>query len=645
MSHQKHDTFCKLLVRNAEVYAHVPAMREKYLGIWQVWTWAQVLDEVIALSLGYKEFGVKEGDLIAIIGNNRPRLYWTMCAAQALGAIPVPLYQDAVAEEMRIILEKAGVTYVVAEDQEQADKVLQIQGSYKEIAHIFYDEKRGLEKYPIEGLTSLDEVQERGRSLQNEDESARQKWLNDVSKGAPKSVAIILYTSGTTGASKGVVLTVASLMWGARVGNKLSEMTEKDTVMAFLPMAWVGDHIFSYAQSLEAGFCVNCPESPETALADRREVGPTCFFAPPRIYENLITLTLVRMHDAGQVKRLLFNFFLDVAQRVGGNVLNNETVRFIDRLLYMMGKIIIYTPLKNRYGFSRLRVAYTAGEAIGPDIFNWFRALGINLKQFYGQTEASVYVSMQPDGEIYSDSVGKPVEGVEVMLNESGELLYRSPGAFKEYYNNPQTTSVAKTEEGWIHSGDAALFDGRGHLRIMDRAKDLGLLNDGKVFPPKYIENKLKYYPEIKEAVAFGHHRDYVTVMINIDLLAVGSWAERHNVHYSSYQELAANPDVYAMILRCVNLVNKDLATDYFTSHLQIKRFLILHKELDADDGELTHTSKVRRSLINERYKVLIDALYDPSKTHQFIRVEMTYEDGRKGIAEGDLALWDVEVT
>jgi len=407
-------------------------------------------------------------------------------------------------------------------------------------------------------------------------------------------------------------------------------------------MAWVGDHVFSYAQAYAAGYCVNCPESPETVVEDRREIGTTYAFAPPRVYENLITLTMVRMEDAGRLKKAMFDYFLALARRVGGNILDRKPVKPLDRLQYWLGEFLVYGPLKNRFGLTRVRVAYTAGEAIGPDIFRFYRALGVNLKQLYGQTEASVYITNQPDAEIDPETVGKPLEGIEVRIDPSGEVLYRSPGVFKEYYKNPEATAAAKTPDGWVHSGDAGFFDEHSHLKIIDRAKDVGRLRDGTLFPPKYIENKLKFYANIKEAVAFGDGRDYVACFINIDLVAVGSWAERHNVVYGSYQELAAHPDVYAMIESHVDEVNRDLSREERVAGCQIRRFLILHKELDADDGEVTRTNKVRRSFVAERYGALIEALYDPSKTRQHIRTEVTFEDGRKGDIAADIEIRDV---
>jgi long-chain acyl-CoA synthetase len=415
-------------------------------------------------------------------------------------------------------------------------------------------------------------------------------------------------------------------------------------VIAYLPLAWVGDHVFSYAQPFTAGFCVNCPESPETVAQDRREIGTTYAFAPPRIYENLLTMTTVRMEDAGLLKRMMFQYFIALARRWGEKILNREPVPLHVRLLYGLGELLVYGPLKNQLGISRVRLAYTAGEAIGPEIFRFWRALGVNLKQLYGQTEASVYITAQPDGEIYADTVGKPNIDVEVKIADSGEVLFKSPGVFAGYYKDPQKTAETKTPDGWVHTGDAGFLDPKtGHLKIVDRAKDVGRLNDGTLFAPKYIENKLKFYPNIREAVAYGDGRDFVCVMLNIDLVAVGNWAERHNIAYGSYQELAAHPQVYEMLAEHVAEVNRSLAEEEAMAGAQIRRFLILHKELDADDGEVTRTQKVRRGFVAERYAPLINALYGGASEAQ-ISTEVTFEDGRKGTLSARVTIRDVAI-
>ena len=636
------NTFPKLLLRNARLYAGRPAYRHKDLGIWQVWTWAQVLEEVRAFSVGLRELGLKRDDKVAIIGSNRPRLYWAMCAAQALGGVPVPIYADSVAQEMAYILDHAEVTIAVVEDQEQVDKLLSIVDRLPRLALIIYDETRGLRDYDHQRLKSIADVQKLGRDSLGADVDGLQRWETAVAAGKGEDLAIMLYTSGTTGRPKGVMLNFDNLIISAVNGNLFDQLGPDEEVVAYLPLAWVGDHVFSYAQPFTAGFCVNCPESPETVSEDRREIGTTYAFAPPRIYENLITLTMVRMEDAGRLKRHMFRYFIAVARRWGEKILNREKVPPHARLLYWLGELLVYGPLKNRLGVSRIRLAYTAGEAIGPEIFRFWRSLGVNLKQLYGQTEASVYITAQPDGEIYADTVGKPNIGVDVKIAENGEVLFKSPGVFLGYYKDPQQTAQTKTPDGWVHTGDAGFIDPKtGHLKIIDRAKDVGRLNDGSLLAPKYIENKLKFYPNIREAVVYGDKRDCVCAMLNIDLTAVGNWAERNNIVYGSYQELAAHPRVYDMLAEHVEEVNRSLAEEKAMAGAQIRRFLILHKELDADDGEVTRTQKVRRGFVAERYAPLITALYNGSREAD-ISTEVTFEDGRKGMLSARVKIRDV---
>jgi long-chain acyl-CoA synthetase len=636
------DTFPKLLIHNAATRGSRVSMRHKDLGIWQAWTWGQVLDEVRAFSVGLEELGLKRGDKFAVIGSNKPRLYWAMCAGQALGAIPVPVYADSVADEMAYVLEHAEVTVAVAENQEQVDKVLSIADRVASLRHMVYDEPRGLRDYERTKLAWIDDVQKVGREKLS-DPARVARWDASVAEGKGSDLAVILYTSGTTGRPKGVMLTYDNAVISARNGNVFDGLDENEETIAYLPLAWVGDHLFSYAQHYVAGYCVNCPEAGETVVDDRREVGTTYAFAPPRVYENLLTLTMVRMEDASHLKRKAFHYFIEHARKWGEKILNKEPVPLTARLIYALGDVLVYAPLKNRFGLTRIRVGYTAGEAIGPEIFRFYRALGVNLKQLYGQTEASVYITAQPDGEIYSDTVGRPNIDVDVKIADNGEVLFKSPGVFQGYYKDPEKTAETKTPDGWVRTGDAGFFDPKtGHLKIIDRAKDVGRLKDGTLFAPKYIENKLKFYPNIKEAVAIGDGRDDVTVMLNIDLVAVGSWAERNNVVYGSYQELAGHPRVYEMLEKHVDEVNKSLVEEGVMAGAQIKRFLVLHKELDADDGELTRTMKIRRGLIADRYGALVKALYDGSKAADIV-TEMTFEDGRKGKLAANVAIRDMK--
>jgi long-chain acyl-CoA synthetase len=616
-------------------------MRHKDFGIWQTWTWGQLRDEVRAFAIGLRKLGLERGDAVAIVGDNRPRLYATFAAVQSIGGVAVPVYQDSVADEMAYVLDHAEVKFAVVQNQEQVDKLISIADRLPKLATVIYEEERGLAGYDPNNLHSFEHVLGLGRREMAANPGATGWWLDEIAKGKGADVSVMLYTSGTTGRPKGVMLTHDNIVVSAQNGNKFDNFTPNDTLLAYLPMAWVGDHIFSYGQAFAGAMCVACPESPETIIEDRREIAPTYFFAPPRVYENLLTQIMVRMEDAGRAKKAMFHYFLKVARRAGEQILDGKPVGLKERLLYWLGDLAVYAPLRNRMGFSKIRVAYTAGEAIGPELFRFYRALGVNLKQLYGQTEASVYVTLQPDGEVYADTVGKPGPDVEIKIADTGEVLYRSPGVFLKYYKNEEATAATKTPDGWVHTGDAGFLDQHGHLKIIDRAKDVGRLNSGGLFAPKYLENKMKFYPEVREAVAFGQGRDYVTMFINIDPVSVGSWAERNNVSYGSYQELAAHPQVYDMVAQRLDEVNRQLAEEPQMAAAQIRRFLILHKELDADDGEMTRTQKVRRSTIQERYAPLIAALYDGS-TRCHVATEVTFEDGRRGVVEGDLRIVDV---
>jgi long-chain acyl-CoA synthetase len=636
------DTFPKLLVRNAREFGDRPAMRHKDLGIWQTLTWAQLLDEVRAYAVGLQRLGLRRGDTMAIVGANRPRLYASVMAAQTLGVIPVPVYADAVADELCFVLAHAEVRFAAVEDQEQVDKILSVSERLPKLETMIYDEPRGLRDYDHGRLHAIADVIADGRKALADDPKLS-AWLDaEIAAGKGSDTSIILYTSGTTGQSKGVVLSAERCIEAGSDTVAFDKLTEKDEALAYLPLAWVGDHYLTYAQGLIAGFCMACPESGDTAMADLREIGPTFFFAPPRTFEQMLTRVMIRMEDAGFLKRHLFHYFIGVARRYGEAILNKQPVPLHGRLLYGLGKILIYGPLKNVLGLSNVRVAYTAGEAIGPDLFSFYRSLGMNLKQLYGQTEAFLYLTAQPDGQIYSDTVGPALPNVDLRIAENGEVQFKSPGMFVSYFKDDAKTKETMTPDGYVKTGDAGFFDSKtGHLKIIDRARDVGKLNDGTLFPPKYIENKLKFFPNIREAVAYGDHRDFVAVMINIDLAAVGSWAERNNVMFGSYQELAGHPLVYDMIASNIEETNRSLAEDPATAGAQVKRFLILHKELDADDGEITRTLKVRRGFVAERYAPLIKALYDGSSEAD-ISTEVTFEDGRKGTLSARVKIRDV---
>ncbi len=637
-------TFPQLLLQHAAQRPQAAAMREKEYGIWQTLSWGDLAKLVAQLAAGLSQRGLRAGDHMVVVGANRPRLYAAMLAAQSLGAVPVPLYQDAAGAEYVFPITNAEVRLAYAEDQEQVDKLLEARNACPALAHIFFDDPRGLRNYDEPGLESVDDlIAEGARVLQTQP-----RFLEEsAARVRPDDVAAMFFTSGTTGNPKGVVHTHDSLLNRAQAGAEFDHLTSAEEVLAYLPVAWIGQNIFSYAQWLVCGYVVNCPESAATTTIDLKEIGPTYYFAPPRVFEGLLTSVMIRMEDASAFKRWMFGFFMDLARRVGPSRMDGLAVSAWDRLLYALGDVLIYGPLRNSLGMSRVRVAYTAGEAIGPDLFSFYRAIGVNLKQLYGSTETAVFVCLQPDHEARADTVGVPCKGVELRVADNGEILVRSPGLLKGYYKNPQATAEVLGADGWYHTSDAGFIDAKGHLKIIDRVKDVGRIQggafDGAMFAPKYVENKLKFFQHIKEVVAYGDGREKVCVLINIDFDAVGNWAERRNLPYAGYTDLAQKAEVYQLVKECVEKVNADLSADTLLAVSQVSRFLVLHKELDADDGELTRTNKVRRGYIADKYRVLVDALYE-GRSSQFIETQVKFEDGRTGSVSATLRIDDARI-
>ena len=632
-------TFPHLLLQHAAERPDAPALREKEYGIWQTWSWADTARTVRHMACGLAALGLQRGQNLALISDNRPHLYMGFVAAQALGAVPVPLYQDAVAAEMVFVVQDAEISIAFAENQEQVDKLLEVRESVPSIRYIVYDDPRGMRNYDQPGLISMEQLLEKGQAW---DKAHPQAW--DAMLGAiqESDVSVILYTSGTTGKPKGVCQTHASFIGAAKGATEVDKLGPTDCIISYLPPAWVGDHLFSLAQWLVAGYTINCPESAATVSIDMREIGPTYYFAPPRVFEGMLTTISIRMEDAAPFKRRMYEKAMELARRVGSDILDGKPVSSLDRLKYKLADLTIYGPLRNAMGLSRIRVAYTAGAAIGPELFRFFRSIGINLKQFYGQTETCAYVCLQRDGQVDLNSVGQAAPGIELKLADNGEVLVKGVSVLKEYYKRPDATAEVIDADGWFHTGDAGVIDTHGQLRIIDRAKDVGKLKGGAMFAPNYIENKLKFFSHVKEAVCFGHDKDKVCAFINIDFDAVGNWAERQNLPYAGYVDLASKAKVLELIADCVAQVNADLAGETGMAETQVARFLVLHKELDPDDDELTRTRKVRRNFIADKYGVLIDALYD-GKSEQFIETQVKFEDGRKGAVSATLQIIDAK--
>jgi long-chain acyl-CoA synthetase len=614
-------TLPRYLLRNAQQFAGRPAIREKDRGIWQTYTWRQYHDHVRDIALGLASLGFARGDKLSVIGDNRPRLYWSQVAAMCLGGVSVPVYQDSIAKELAYVLNHAEVSVVVAEDQEQVDKILALRDQLPALKLIIYEDPRGMSQYPAANLRSLDQVEEAGRRFGAEKPG---HFEAEIERGRPEEVALIAYTSGTTGNPKGAMLSHANMVETGQTLIRSEDIRLDDNWLAYLPMAWVGDSLYTLAMNLMVGFTVNCPESPETVQRDLRELGPTAVLAPPRIWENMLTGVQVRASDAPRLKRWVFETSRAAAERAEILRSEGQAVPLGLRLRLALGEFFVYGPVRDQLGLRRARWAYTGGAPLGPDTFRFFRAFGVNLKQVYGSTELTGLVSLQPDTEANPTTAGRPCPGIDVKIGERGEVLVKSPGIFKGYFKNDEATHEVIDREGWFHTGDAGFVDPRGHLVIIDRAKDVGALADGTAFAPQFIENKLKFSPYIREAVAFGHDRPFVTAMIAIDPSTVGSWAERRGVAYTSYMDLSQKPEIRGLIADEIRRGNETLPEAQ-----KIRRFLLLTKDLEADDAEMTRTRKVRRRYVAEKYAPVIDAFYT-GKDSVELTTAITYEDGRQ---------------
>jgi len=627
-------TLARLLQKNARDLSDRPAIREKDRGIWQTWTWRQYHDEVRDFALGLAALGFKRGGRLSVIGDNRPRLYWAQVAALSLGGVPVPVYQDSIAKELAFVWSHAECSVIVAEDQEQVDKVLGLKDQLPALRLVIYDDPRGMLHYKHDWLRSYQSVQALGREFAAKNPVY---FEAEIEKGKPGDVAIICYTSGTTGNPKGVMLTHSNAIALAESFRKADDVRPEDDALAYLPMAWAGDAAYTLFLSLVVGFCANCPESPETVQRDLRELGPTTVLAPPRIWENMLTAVQVKAADAPAFKRWIFEHFLSAAERAEILRADGKPVPVSLRLACMIGNVLVYTPIRDQLGLRRAKWALTGGAPLGPDTFRFFRSIGVNLKQVYGSTETTGLVSLQPSAEANPTTAGRPCPGIEVKIADRGEVLVRGPVIFKGYLKNDEATREVIDAEGWFRTGDAGFVDPRGHLVIIDRAKDVGALQDGTPFAPQFIENKLKFSPFIREAVAFGNDRAFVTAMIAIDLNTVGNWAERRGIPYTSYADLSQKPEVCELIRDEIRKGNETLPES-----TRIRRFLLLTKDLEADDAEMTRTRKVRRRFVAEKYAPVIDAFYSGGHAVE-LEAAITYEDGRQGVMKSRVQVEDVD--
>jgi long-chain acyl-CoA synthetase len=627
-------TLPRLLRRNADIFAGRPAMREKHHGIWQTYTWAQYRDEVRDFALGLAASGFRRGEKLAVIGDNRPRLYWAQLSAQCLGGAAVPVYQDSIAAELAYVLEHAEASVIVAEDQEQVDKILLLADRLPHLRLLVYDDPLGMRQYRQPFLKSFEQIQADGRAFA----AAHPGHVEaEIEQGSDQDLALLCYTSGTTGSPKGVMLSHRNLIEAARIFAAAESIRPADEWLCYLPMAWVGDALYSTVMSLLVGFTCNCPESPQTVQRDLRELGPTAVVAPPRIWENLLTAVQVRAADASALKRTLFEFFRRLAERAELLRSDGKAVPATLRAGLWAGEFLVYGPVRDRLGLHRMRWAYTGGAPLGADTFRFFRSFGVNLKQIYGATELCGLAALQPDAEADPNTVGRVCPGLTVRIDPSGEVLVRSPAAFLGYYKQPQATADTFTSDGFVRTGDAGFVDPNGHLVVIDRAKDVGKLSDGTPFAPQFLENKLKFSPFINEAVAFGHERPFVSAMVAVNFETVGNWAERRGIVYGSFQDLSANPEVRQLVRDEIRKCNAGLP-----AAAQVRRFMLLNKELDADDNEVTRTRKIRRRYVTEKYHAVIEALYGGRSDVELVTA-ITFEDGRKSTIRSNVAIDNAE--
>ena len=614
-------TLPKLLGRNARAFGSLPGMREKDRGIWRSYSWRACLANVRDLALGLAALGFKRGDKLAVVGDNRPRLYWAQLSAQALGGAAVPVYQDAIASELVYVLNHSEVSVILAEDQEQVDKILLLKAELPVLRWVIFDDPRGMSGYRDPMLRSYAEVQAAGREFAQRSQGYYER---EVDAGSADDVAMIAYTSGTTGTPKGALLSHRNMVATAENFVAAEQVKRGDNWLAYLPMAWVGDVMLSLAAALVGGVTINCPEGPETVQRDLRELGPHALLAPPRIWESVLTQLQVKAADATWLKRQVYELFRRVAEKRELLRTDGKQIPLSTRLAYALGEAVAYGPVRDQLGLRNARWCYTGGAPLGPDTFRFFRSFGVNLKQIYGATEASALVAFQRDDQADPNTVGRAVPGVELRIDPDGELLIRAPGVFVGYYKQEEATREALTADGWLKTGDAGLIDPQGQLAIIDRAKDVGKLTCGTPFAPQFIENKLKFSPFIREAVAFGDARTFVAAMIAIDLGTAGNWAERRGLAYTSFMDLSRKPEVAELVCEEVVKVNTSLP-----AALQVKRILLLNKELEADDAEMTRTRKVRRRFVAEKYAGVIDAFYTGADQAD-VTMEITFEDGRK---------------
>ena len=627
------DTLPKLLQRNAEENPGAAGIREKTRGVWQTLTWAGYRDNVRDFALGLASMGFKRGDKLSVMGDNRPQLYIAQLATQVLGGMSVPVYQDSIASELVYVLNHAETSVIVAEDQEQVDKALSLKDKLPHLRWIVFDDPRGLWSYDDPMLRSYESVLTAGKAFGR---THPDFYAEELARGRADDVTMIAYTSGTTGNPKGAMLSHRNMISGAEAFIEVSDIKPGDNWLSYLPMAWLGDAAFSVGVALVAKLVANCPESPETVQRDLRELGPHSMLAPPRIWENMLTAMQLKAGDASPLKRRVYEYFRGLAERCELKRTDAKALSLGERMGLAVGEFFVYGPVRDQMGLRNARWCLTGGAPLGPDTYRFFRSFGINLKQVYGATESSALISLQSDTEANPNTVGRPFPRVEVRIDGDGEVMLKGSNVFKGYFKQDEVTRDTITSDGWLKTGDAGFFDKQGHLVIIDRAKDVGKLSDGTAFAPQFIENKLKFSPFIREAVAFGHDKPMVVAMIAIDIQTAGTWAERRGLPYTSFMDLSRKPEVAAMIGEEIAKANATLPDVQ-----QVKRYLLLNKELEADDAEMTRTRKVRRRFVAEKYAAVIDAFYSGARQVK-VTMDITFEDGRKSSLTNDIAIHDI---
>jgi long-chain acyl-CoA synthetase len=623
-------TIPKLFYQQAKRYGKGRvAMREKEFGIWRPITWQDYLNNVKYIALGLISLGLEEGDKVAMIGDNRPEGLWAEMAAICARGIGVWLFQDCLIDEVRYIIDHSDTRFLFGEGQEEVDKAISIFNECPKLQKIIWDDPKGMRNYSEDYLISLKEVQQLGRELDKEKPNLFEELIN---KGSGEEVALLFYTSGTTALPKGALLSHNNMLTMGQHLMAVDPCQNTDDYVSYLPFAWIGEQMMSISCGLQIGYTINFPEEPDTAQENIREIGPHVMFAPPRMYEQMTRSVQVKYLDATWIKRKIYEFSTYVGYKVANLKFDKKPVPIIWRFLEWIASIAVQKKLKDHLGLSRVRNAYTGGAAMGPDHFRFFHALGVNLKQIYGQTEVAGISVVHRSGDIKFDTVGHPIPGTEVRIGEGGEILTRSPSVFLGYYKNPEATEKT-LQDGWLYSGDRGFIDEDGHLVVFDRTKDVFTLRDGKPFAPQYLETRLKFSPYIRDSWVIGDKKDYISAVLCIDYAVVGKWADEKKLNYTSYQELSQMPEVYDLVEKQIRQANKDLP-----DLAKVVKFTNLYKELDADDDELTRTRKLRRAFVEKRYEEIVDALYsDNDSVH--IDTTIKYEDGREAHIKIDLQI------